>query len=216
MKIKFNKGVFIVSADSAVELGRIFLRIQEFYESPNKEFKNQLFTVSRFKQWYRKNFGKRKKFTYYTDFCGYNVPGNAVKKFFSMYFMASKLNRYETDLFNLIFKAAGDGFPEKFYLIGILEKDFNTLNHELHHAFFYLRSSYKSRILKALGSTRCYRGLKAYLIKSMYSEATLKDELAAYLMFELDWLIIKFPDFSRYRETSDKLLAIFRKTLGSI
>jgi len=56
------------------------LRFEEYYESPR--FKGRIFTFDEYRKWYVKNSPKGKKtgrFTYYSDWSGFNIPSYALK-----------------------------------------------------------------------------------------------------------------------------------------
>ena len=75
--ITIHDRIAIVQIPDQFELGMLFLRCQEYYESPCKEFNNQPFVVLDFMNWYRKEM-KSKSFTYPEDYIGYNIPLDSI------------------------------------------------------------------------------------------------------------------------------------------
>lgn len=167
--------IFLVTSDSPTELGKAFVRIQEFYESPYKQFRRRHFTLERFKEFYVKEFGG---WTYYSDFQGFNVPSNVFWKWLARY--QKKLTPDEKALSALL---KTDAMPMDFYLIGALSKDVGTINHEISHALFHLYPSY-GMTMQDLLKGKDVSGVRKYLKAHMYAEPQMLDEMIAYMMFE--------------------------------
>ena len=79
--IQKTKNIFQVEAESQYDLAMTFIRIQEFYESPFREIRGHDFILEKYMDRYAKEYGN---FTYTTDWNGFNVPGDIVRKFFSL------------------------------------------------------------------------------------------------------------------------------------
>jgi hypothetical protein len=76
--------IHLLTFDNQIDLTSTFLRFQEHYESPF--FKGKYFTLDEFKEWYIKtspNGKKSGKFTYYTDWGGFNIPSYILKPFYN-------------------------------------------------------------------------------------------------------------------------------------
>jgi len=177
MKIKADKdNIIVLTADTQYELAATFLRMQEFYESP--EFKDTVFDLEEYMDWYASEFGN---FTYYSDWNGFNVPGNVVRSFFKEFFASSskQLSRKELDLFNMLEEYIVS--DQKFYVIGLWKSD-NTMQHEFSHAFYHLDIDYKNEMLKLLEDVpdsfrhRCHKVLQA----DGYHPTVFHDESIAY------------------------------------
>jgi hypothetical protein len=70
---KVKPKIFAIIIEDSYDRAMTFLRIQEFYESPNPAFRgNKDFSFSEYMKWYTKEYGKG--FTYGTDWSGFNVP----------------------------------------------------------------------------------------------------------------------------------------------
>jgi hypothetical protein len=209
---QLNKGIVLAEFDSFGELGRAFVRAQEFFESPRKQFRGKFFTLESFQQWYRDNQSESGKFTYSMDFGGYNIPGEVycdfVVKFMDNmsdeeYELFDKVNR----LTNMCCKVSS-----KFYLIGCKRGDRVTLNHEVHHAFYKLYPKYHDTvrwILKQSLLDVSFDPIKRYLIDNMYTEEVFSDEIAAYLMFEEKELKKANINLKVYQTITEQLLQLF-------
>ena len=165
--------ILLLKADNQYELTSTFWRLQEYYESP--KFRNKFPSIEEYMDWYAAEYGN---FTYFTDWCGFNVPGNIVRKFFkdTPYHLFEK----EFKMYELIKKyIEGD---EKFYLLGVYTDD-ATLDHEYSHAFYHLFPKYKkeqSGLLNRLSAS--YRSqIGKNILEKGYHKSVLLDETIAYL-----------------------------------
>ena len=67
-----------VWADSQEELGLTFMCFQEYYESTNPAFKNNIFTLGQLKRWYSETYGAN---NYQTTWVGFNFPSKVLIPF---------------------------------------------------------------------------------------------------------------------------------------
>ena len=89
------------------------VRIAEYFESP--EFKGKIFKLDQFKKWYMKSQNK-KKFTYYKDWSGYNIPSKELKPFLDGEF--DPLNWKEKQFLEIFRNVKG-----RFYIICTYRRD---------------------------------------------------------------------------------------------
>lgn len=173
--------ILLVTASTVTELGRMFVRPQEFYESPSARFRGKFFTLDSFKRYYRKRWGCG-AFSYYADFGGYNMPGEVFLDW------QKTFAGNETEDEQKLLGALG-AMPGTFYLIGALESDVNTIDHELSHAFFHLFLWYRALCVRRL---RLYdldlEPLRKALRRIMYREEVMDDECISYVLFEKAWM----------------------------
>jgi hypothetical protein len=168
-------GVVHIQADTQRDLCSMFVRPQEFYESPYPDIRGHYFTLDQFKKRYSPDHGG---FTYLEDWRGFNIPGNVIKDFFKTF----------DDLTNeecfIQYKTKG---YKKFYLIGTFKEDENeedVLAHELCHASYYLDKKYFKRVNELVNDFRKKKiaiNLEASLKNWGYSDNVLTDELNAYM-----------------------------------
>lgn len=173
--VEAGEGIYLFLGKTPADLGRPFMRLQEYYESPSKLFRRRFFTAAKFEAWYRRYMGHG-EFSYFRDFNGYNVPGNVFEAFFCLY--ADSLTSPELELLRMLGKPTG-----RYYVIGANEKSASTVDHELSHAFFYLYPAYRSAVL-ALTEDFDLAGVRRHLRASMYAPDVMDDEVAAYTMFD--------------------------------
>jgi len=168
-----------ISADSQAELGSAFLRFQEFYESPNPDFKDKIFTVGQVRAWYSIKYGGD---TYHHDWTGFNFPSKVLIPFKRGFF--DPLTTQEQELLEF-FKYRHDDF----YIIGAQDKA--VLRHELAHALYLYSSKYNSEVNKLCRKfSKQLEKTKKYIFEKGYSSDVLNDELQAYITDNEDEFII--------------------------
>lgn len=175
--------IFLLTFNNRFDLGMTFLRAQEYYENPNKDFKGKNFRIIDFIEWYSKEINKDNCFSYCDDFCGFNIPSWVLDKLYSQESASlfEDWNKYD----GLIYKTYLDLKKKhnKFYLIGSIEKNNTTINHEIAHALYYLNNDYYSEVTKIIDSIhpQTKELLKKTLIEEMYCHESIDDEIQAYL-----------------------------------
>ena len=174
-------GVVHLVYPNQLTLGRAFMRMQEFYESPFDQFRGRHFTRDEFKKVYAKSKGTGTgwgEFSYCDDWAGFNVPGNIANKFIRMF----QPDHSEVALVDLIKKHRKP--HGEYYVIGTFAgDDSNTISHELSHAFWYLYPDFKEmgqELVDGL-SRRFYRKAKNAILETGYCEEVVDDEIMAYL-----------------------------------
>jgi len=96
-KTNIRENIFLLDFETQEELTSTFLRFQEFYESP--EFQGKIFTLQEYKAWYTKLKGK---FSYYTDWGGFNIPSRILESFYKGKFdPLSEAEKQFLDMFKL-------------------------------------------------------------------------------------------------------------------
>ncbi len=190
------------------KLTSTFLRFQEYYESPT--FQNKVFSLSEFKKWYTKNspLGKTTgKFTYYTDWFGFNVPSYVFTPFFEGKFNPLTIN--EKKLLQALQSRKG----EKFYVIGTFGSAPDTLEHEIAHGLFYTNPIYKKKVLAIIDSIplAAKKPLIAYFKRSEgYHDSVIIDEIHAYLLSEVEFLEMRGVPMQPLVPYHKKLLKVYR------
>lgn len=167
----FTEKIIHLNFSKQYDLSSTFLRFQEYYESP--EFRNKIFTLKEYKQWYIKQNGE---FSYYTDWGGFNIPSKILKPFYKNKF--KNLSKREKDFLHLFSNKRG-----KFYIIGTYGNDLDNLEclkHELAHAFYYIDDEYKKSVNKLCKSFTKANIAYYALLKVGYCKHVLMDELNAY------------------------------------
>jgi hypothetical protein len=182
------------------DLCMTFVRLQEFYESPNKRFRGQYFTLDEYIDWYCVTYNK--SFDYMTRWLGFNVPGNIVLKFYNIFY--DEFRDKEEELFAVFDTLEIENFdkPDKFYFIGTFEKskDKSVLAHELRHARFYLNKKYRAAITKAVKQYKL-KGLYRELTRLGYTRYVHVDEIQAYVLTGLRDTMIETKEITKLRKS---------------
>ena len=156
-----------------------FLRIQEFYESPFSNIKNNVFKLKDYRETSILHTGV---FDYHNQWIGFNVPGNVVFDFFNKF---KPLYKKELILYDTVKPYVLTG-NDKFYVIGTFGKedsDDYAVAHEIAHALYYLNPDYK------IACTNIYNSMdnsdKEYMTKQIigmgYHPSVVEDEIQAFL-----------------------------------
>jgi hypothetical protein len=174
--VKPHPQIFLFLGETPSDLGRPFVRIQEFYESPAARFRRKFFTLAQFKEWYCRTQSRTGKFTYYSDFNGYNIPGDVFLDWATAY--AGNETEDEQSLLGMM-----GALPSQFYVMGAPEDCAGTIDHELSHAFFHLFPEYKKLMLSMLEGYDL-SDVHRYLKANMYIRDVYSDESISYIMFD--------------------------------
>lgn len=172
--------VWHVESDDRWELAMTFVRIEEYYESPNPLFQGKIFSLEAYMDWYVQEYSKTKKpygvFTYASDWSAFNVPGKAVRAVCDTFIGHSKKELW---LFNELLKQ-GAFQEEQFYLIGNERGAKAYFEHEYRHALFALDREYHNAMIEIIA---CFpiAELRSWILER-YSATVLLDEIQAYAL----------------------------------
>lgn len=169
--------VYRLEFDGHRDMVATFMRFQEHYESP--EFRGKVFSRSQFKKWYRTT--REGKFTYFSDWGGFNIPSFVLDAFYDKRF------RYKTARENGLLDQFRDLYRsgKNFYVIGTPTGRVSTLKHEVAHGLYYTNSEYKKSV-DAVLATVDLTPVHQWLVRIGYCKEVLNDEAHAYLATEDD------------------------------
>lgn len=211
MKIEYQvlaDKIHLLIFDTQRDITSTFLRFQEHYESP--QFRGKIFSLEEFKKWYIQNSPKGRKtgkFTYYTDWNGFNIPSYALKPFYQGKF--DPLSEQEKKILE-IFKNKS----EPFYIIGIYRKTKKInllLKHEVAHGLFYTNKNYRHEILEVLSKFNIEPIKEELRSKAGYNEQVLEDEVHSHGISSAKKLKTKIP-----RELTKQLQEIYKRYLNKV
>ena len=190
MKIKYKISevkpkVFAVVIEDRYDRAMTFLRVQEFYESPNKKFRGKNFSIWDYMKWYSTEYGKG--FTYGTDWSGFNVP---LETAYSCYdTLTDRYTDYDEVMETIIHKLYElNGDDADGYIIGAGNTDGDTFKHEVCHGLWYTNSAYKkdAKALLTIIDKKDYEVFENNLLEMGYTDKVIDDEIQAYLCFGHD------------------------------
>lgn len=185
-----------VKADSQTELGNTFIRFQEYYESPNPEFRNKIFTLGQVRHWYSVRYGGD---SYHNDWVGFNFPSRVLNPFRQGLF--DPLTNEEKNLLDIL-KYRHDNF----YIIGA--QDDSVLRHELAHALYDYNLNYSKAIDQIIAQHK--KELKKvikYILDKGYDISVVNDEIQAYVTDSDDKYILEHTP----KHILDKIIRIYSK-----
>lgn len=208
MKFKLTQisdKIYHLHFNKQIDLTTTFIRFSEYCESP--KFKGKVFSLNEFKSWYKKLNGKR-KFTYFKDVSGFNIPSSSLKPFINGKF--DPLSPKEKTLLR-IFKDT----PGRFCIIGTYSEKgpdmAATLKHEIAHGLFYTNKNYRKEVKRVMAKAPLEE-INLFLKRQGYSKSVWLDEAHAFIMCDLRYL--KARGVKLNKETgavSRSLKSIFKK-----
>lgn len=203
MKIKeIYPGLFLYTFPNQFELCSTFFRLQEFYESPIKQVRGKFFTYEDAISYYAYDQKENPEFTYFSDWAGFNVPGHIVNKFDELF--GKDVTPKEVSLLTETEE------KKKYYLIGVVEGEEDTMKHEIAHGLYYLNRKYKkemNKLIKALPQSMV-DSIREELLDLGYCKQVVKDETHAYLATGIRWGMVSIINYMiHYR-----LIGKFKKT----
>jgi len=171
--------IFAIVIPNDYERAMLFCRVQEFYESPSKKFRDNKFSIWDYFRWYSESKGC---FSYPKDFVGFNLPLIVAKKCY-------EINDIETP-YDKAMKEIIDGLfvnGTRQYLIGVDSLKNTTFDHEMAHALYYTDLQYKSEMdeITLSISDSDMNKFKRNLKQIGYCSAVVKDEIQAYMATEI-------------------------------
>ena len=176
--IRLSSNTSLLLFDTQKNLASSFLRFQEHYESP--KFRGKIFSIDEYKKWYIKNtkYGQKTgKFTYYTDWAGFNIPSAIFAPFIEGKF--DPLSRQE----RAILESIGTERVRAKYVIGASIDSTRlvpVMQHEIAHSLFYTDPAYKEKVLDLIPKFNLERARASVLDGAGYDPVMLDDELQAY------------------------------------
>jgi hypothetical protein len=184
---KIMKNVFAVKIDDQYQRAMLFVRYQEFYESPYKQFQGKHFNIFEFMDHYMRDRGAT-HFTYPKDWCGYNIPSEFLLKCFINVGDPNPYDEVMSGIIGSILKEidSKNHNPvkrDKFYLIGVDKIEGGVMDHEIAHALFYINPSYKKEMKKLVEKMpkKKFESMKKILLDLGYREAVIVDEIQAFM-----------------------------------
>ena len=179
--------VFAVIIKEQYDRAMTFLRIQEYYESPNPKFRgNKDFSFTEYMKWYTFEYGKG--FTYGTDWSGFNVPLEVAYNCYDT--LTDRYTDYDDLMENIIhqiYELNGDECDG--YMIGAGSTDGDTFQHEVCHGLYATNKQYKELVSEITLTipTKDYLTFRNNLIEMGCTDKVIDDEIQAYLAFGHDY-----------------------------
>lgn len=160
----------------------IFLRIQEYYESPFVEIKDKVFSLEYYTNLSIKEHGS---FDYHSTWSGFNVPGDIANRWVED-FKGTGFRHVEKEHLVPVISELKETYGDNYALIGYINGDEDILDHEYCHALYYLNPSYRdsaNNLIREMESINpdLLRVLGTQILGLGYHPDVLYDEIQAYL-----------------------------------
>lgn len=185
MKIEYTlkevkPNIFAIIVPDDYDRAMLFCRVQEFYESDNRLYKDQDFDIWDFMRWYSRE--NNRMFTYTRDWTGFNLPFNTA---LNCIIGIKDRNPYDIVMQEIIDKILLTENPADAYIIGVKFDRGFTFKHEMCHALYHTNRSYKAKADNTTNnemSLSIYGTLADNLIQIGYDQSVINDEIQAYMM----------------------------------
>lgn len=191
---KITDRLYCIEMPNTYDLAMLFVRYQEYYESPSDNVRNSIFNLDHYMRWYSINNKSHKhnpkshmSFSYPIDYVGYNIPSSVITDILIRNKYDGNLNMYDTlmrEIYNSILDDIGRTTNNSFYLIGTPKMQSNTMKHEIAHGLYYLNGNYYAGVNKLIEDNITegeINNFKSVLKNYHYSDDVMLDEIQAYL-----------------------------------
>ena len=198
--------VFAVIMEDDYARPMTFLRVQEYYESPNPDFRGKHFNIWDYIEWYSRT--KKGAFTYAFDWSGFNIPlpiawecyegkDKEPKKGYNgvRSLPDTWKSKWDETMKDIIWTVQSRMFNKKSrrdmnaYIIGAKDTENSTFQHEVAHGLYYTNKEYRE-LMDEITQTiplNHYLKFRSNLLKMGYTESVVDDEIQAYLSWGWDY-----------------------------
>jgi hypothetical protein len=199
--------VFAVIIPNHYDRAMTFCRVQEFYESPNPDFRGKHFNIWDFIEWYSKEH--KDAFTYAFDWGGFNIPlpvalecyegkenRNPRKGYNGVRSMPDTWkSKWDETMKDIVWAVESRMFNKKnrrdynAYIIGAKDMEGDTFQHEVAHGLYYTNKEYRE-LMDEITQTiplKDYTKFRQNLLDMGYTESVVDDEIQAYLSWGWDY-----------------------------
>jgi hypothetical protein len=173
--------VFAVIVKDHYHRAMLFCRVQEFYESPNPDFRGKNFSIWDYIEWYSREHGD--VFTYTFDWGGFNIPLNVAESCYSKLLKKGEFTPYDLEMNYIVKTIRGMVGNGKSYIIGAPTTEDETFEHEVCHGLYATNKEYKALVDEITETIEWqdYLKFEGNLLDMGYTAAVIPDEIQAYL-----------------------------------
>jgi hypothetical protein len=204
--VEVKDRVFATVIVDDYERAMTFLRVQEFYESPNPEFRSKHFNIWDYIEWYSRQ--KLNSFTYADDWSGFNIPLPIAWECYEGKDKAPKKgyngvrsmpddwkSKWDKIMCDIVWLVDTKMFNKKnrrdsnAYIIGAKDMGGEIFQHEVCHGLYYTNNEYKELVDEITDSIPLEYKMtfRDNLIKMGYTDEVVYDEIQAYLTWGWDY-----------------------------
>jgi len=178
--------VFAVIVKDHYHRAMLFLRVQEFYESPNPEFRGKNFNIWDYIEWYSRR--NKDVFTYPFDWGGFNIPLEVAYNCYDT--LVDSYTPYDEVMENIIHQIYELNSDDcNGYIIGAPSTDDDTFEHEVCHGLYATNKQYRELVDEVTIAIplKDYQKFRNNLFKMGYNGIVIDDEIQAYLSTNYDY-----------------------------
>lgn len=204
---RLGEHLFGVVVPDDYDRSMLFLRAQEYIESPSTRFRGKSFDIWTFIKWYSiQQSDPDSGFTYAKDWAGFNFPLSTALECYAKLRpeMVTSYDQVFLEMIDHILRRVGrDSDIKKTYVIAYDKPRSVTMKHELKHAAYFLDPKYRrlaNKLIRELPHS-LYDTLARNLRIMGYHKSQRNSEMHAYLVTRSDW---NSPEFSK--NTNKKML----------
>ena len=178
--------VFAVIVKDHYYRAMLFLRVQEFYETPNPEFRGKNFNIWDYIEWYSRR--NKDVFTYPFDWGGFNIPLEVAYTCYDT--LDDSYTPYDEVMENIIHQIYELNSDDcNGYIIGAPSTDDDTFEHEVCHGLYATNKQYRELVDEVTIAIppKEYKIFRNNLFKMGYNGIVIDDEIQAYLSTNYDY-----------------------------
>ncbi len=209
--IEVKPKLFAVIVPDDYHRPMLFCRVQEYYESPNPQFKGKSFDMWDYIEWYSRNHSDA--FTYAFDWGGFNIPLEIAYTCYDT--LTEPYTPYDNIMEEIVQKVCEmNDYSCDGYIIGAGDLDGETFRHEVCHGLYSTNPLYKEMAdeITQMIPTKLYNQLVNNLVEYGYTLEVMDDEVQAYLM--TNWETTSISKKVNRKEVS-KFSKLYKQTLNS-
>ena len=186
MKIEYKidevrPNVFAVIVKDHYHRAMLFCRVQEYYESPNPQFRGKNFSIWDYIEWYSREHND--VFTYTFDWGGFNIPLNVAESCYSKLLKKGEFTPYDLEMNYIVKTIRGMVGNGKAYIIGAPTTEDETFEHEVCHGLYATNKEYKGLVDEITETIEWqdYLKFEGNLLDMGYTASVIPDEIQAHL-----------------------------------
>ena len=172
--------VFAVIVKDHYHRAMLFCRVQEYYESPNPQFRGKNFSIWDYIEWYSREHND--VFTYTFDWGGFNIPLEIAYTCYDT--LTDVYTPYDEIMEEIVQKVYEmNGYSADGYIIGAPTTEDETFEHEVCHGLYATNKEYKGLVDEITETIEWqdYLKFEGNLLDMGYTASVIPDEIQAYL-----------------------------------
>ena len=194
-----GKHIWTIKINDQQSRAMVFLRSQEYFESPFDKIVGKQFKISDYIDIYKEQ-NKKQEFSYGADWEGFNIPSTILEE--CMFNIPSdEMNNYDKIMLSII-ATIKNHEKDRYYLLGVDTLDKTVLEHEFAHAMYFTIPEYKIEMDEL--TIKCENNIKkeiSIILNNMgYIDQVFNDEFQSYMSTGLLELMLDIKNINTWEE----------------